>query len=265
MSLWKNKIIQHEITPPENAWAKISKRRQFSQRLQWGFGALAIAGALVTIGGLLVTTPNKESSTAAPLIAPVAAHSTNQPSVTETPSSHVKTTSLNFTLPNVDQVKEQASPESNPQNPFPFPYNGSVQSTATTRPTEITSASEQDVTIEANDVTEEQEPITEENVAVTIPSAEERSFVIADHFSPNKDGWNDEFSPALQLPEDFHFIQWSLYRNQQWIRTWNENTTWNGLDLGGYPMESGTYGYVLTYEDDQKVVRNIKGIISLQR
>lgn len=265
MSLWKNKILQHEIAPPENAWSEISKRRQFSQRLQWGLGALAIAGALLITGGLLFTTTDKESSTAAPLLAPIAAHSTNQPAMAETPASPAKTTSQNITPPTVEQVKEQVSPESNPQNPFPFPYNGSIQSRSTTRPSESTSASEQDVTIEANDVTEEQEPIIEENVAVTIPNTEERSFVIADHFSPNKDGWNDEFSPALQLPEDFRFIQWSLYRNQQWIRTWNENATWNGLDLGGYPMESGTYGYVLTYEDDQKVVRNIKGIISLQR
>jgi gliding motility-associated-like protein len=114
-------------------------------------------------------------------------------------------------------------------------------------------------------VPEQTEAPVEETIEIETPALADHQFTIADHFSPNQDGWNDGFSPALQLPADFKFIQWSLYRNQQWIRSWNENNSWDGNDLGGYPMESGTYHYTLTYEDDQQVVHTKKGTISLQR
>jgi hypothetical protein len=265
MSTWKDKITQIEITPPDSAWTKISNRRKFAKNIKWGIGALVIAGAALTYQQFRIAeTPiqTKVVTTASPAIIPSTEKLSQENNIES--NSIAKTESKN-SLPLATPTVEQTKDETPILNPYPFPYNGSVHSRSNTADSSPHVSERTSTSDDSSIIQEETETPTAESTEIELPTVAEHHFVIADHFSPNQDGWNDSFSPALQLPEDFKFIQWSLFRNQQWIRSWNENIAWDGNDQGGYPMEVGTYTYILSYEDDQHVVHTQKGSISLQR
>ncbi len=86
-------------------------------------------------------------------------------------------------------------------------------------------------------------------------------------FSPNNDGINDTFQPALNCPVSTYDFKVFTRWGQQVFATQDSEIGWNG-DINGRPAAAGVYIYTLkvSYESEEGANEEIKtGDVSLIR
>ena len=86
-------------------------------------------------------------------------------------------------------------------------------------------------------------------------------------FTPNNDGINDEFGPTGQNLDDF-FQEYSLKVFDRWgtqvYSTGDYQNYWQGRQ-NGEAVTTGVYYYILTYQNQCGVTKELKGFIHLNR
>jgi gliding motility-associated-like protein len=81
-------------------------------------------------------------------------------------------------------------------------------------------------------------------------------------FTPNGDGTNDLLLISSAGIVEFHadfFDRWGVLL----ASINNVNEAWDGRTVGGQPLSSGTYYYLVTAKGDDKRVFNLKGFVEL--
>jgi hypothetical protein len=262
MENWKERLKAFETPPSEQAWNQIQKKRVQQKWTKAGItaGIISLIAATLFIG---ITRKEKTPNEWATVI----------PS---SPSTPQKTTPTLSDKPSIEKVTVSSaqphaallapSPEVNTHSSVGqgFPYNGRIQTQVKeSTPINTISPTASNMVIEPE--IELPEPKTEEPESNPTEMEVNENFIIANTFSPNGDGWNDTFSPALNLPDQFQFKEWHLYQHGKLLQTWTTTGEWNGLDIGGFPMNPGTYQYILIYENIRGDLQQKLGTITLQR
>jgi gliding motility-associated-like protein len=81
-------------------------------------------------------------------------------------------------------------------------------------------------------------------------------------FTPNSDNLNDSWYVSDVFVRDYHlkvFNRWG----QLVFETTDKNNKWNAVDLGGNPVPSDVYVYLITYDGWDGLVRNVTGNVSV--
>jgi hypothetical protein len=264
MSNWKQKIQDMEIAPPKKIWEEIEQKRQRPRWVKWGVIVPVLA---VSIAVTLQAVEKQKSHT----------HLT-EPSIVETKSAEPTNSfakdpikvnqKISSSQPSAE-VSSLEQPITEPkQNNISFPYNGRIVTTQNEHNTtgfSINPAENTTNTYPMDEVTEEIKPEIENTLEDSSSAASHEEIEIPNVFSPNGDGWNDEFSPADYLPEGSQLLEWKLFRNGKFVQSWRDNSPWKGLDGGDFPMSNGLYQYVIYYATSTNEIKSFSGNISIQR
>ncbi len=263
MSNWKQKIQDMEIAPPKKIWEEIEQKRQRPRWVKWGVIVPVLA---VSIAVTLQAVEKQKSHT----------HLTD-PSIVETKSVEPTNSfakdpikvnqKISSSQPSAE-VSSSEQPITEPkQNNISFPYNGRIVTTQNEHNTTGFSINPTENTTNPypmEEVNEEIKPEIENTLEDSSSAAFHEEIEIPNVFSPNGDGWNDEFSPANYLPEGYQLIEWQLSQNGRFLQHFNYDLIWRGKDLGGYPMTSGLYHYQLFVSTPWGEKVFIKGSITIQ-
>jgi gliding motility-associated-like protein len=88
--------------------------------------------------------------------------------------------------------------------------------------------------------------------------------VVPNVFTPNADGFNDEFKPEQVAIKTLHAIVYDRWGKK--IAEWNDpDGSWNGRTKNGQNCADGTYYYILEAEGFDAVKYNLNGTITLMR
>jgi len=268
MSHWKDQLLHLEMEPPSNAWRRIEQKRKWNHWGKWGvFMALF---AIVVISAYQYYLPENKLTSE---VSDVYSAQIPSPAVTPNASLSSEKSSETKTRPSANTAIEiPASEHLQPSSPSTaFPYNGRVISKQTenaghiefpTSPADFQEASPM-IPI-GEDISPVEESAANFQEDPSSPSALE-DIAFPNVFTPNGDGWNDEFAPQSNLPENYSIVQWELLRNGQLVQTFSEYLIWNGQDPAGDLMSAGEYQFHLKIKNELGNYHDQWGTIRLQR
>jgi hypothetical protein len=264
MSNWKQKIHDMEIAPPKKMWEEIEQKRQGPRWVKWGVMIPVLAVCIALTFQAFEKQASYSTLSEQPILEIKSAEPINnsakdpiksqQKMLTSQPSAAIFTSEEPIAEPN--------------QSNTSFPYNGRIvtkQNEPNTQEFSINSAENITSPVTMEEVIEEIKPEIENTWEDSSFAVSHEEIEIPNIFSPNGDGWNDEFTPSRYLPEGSQLLEWKLYYNGQFVQSWKSDAPWQGLDAAGFPMKSGLYQYQIYFTNSKDEIKRREGSISIQR
>ena len=87
---------------------------------------------------------------------------------------------------------------------------------------------------------------------------------IPNSFTPNNDGNNDVFLPTINIDSNYNFKIFNRW-GELIFETTDVQEGWDGSSTDGTPLKADVYVYRIVYRDPKRVVKEIKGHVTLLR
>ena len=87
---------------------------------------------------------------------------------------------------------------------------------------------------------------------------------IPNSFTPNNDGNNDVFLPTINIDSNYNFKIFNRW-GELIFETTDVQEGWDGSSTNGIPLKADVYVYRIVYRDPKRVVKEIKGHVTLLR
>ena len=87
---------------------------------------------------------------------------------------------------------------------------------------------------------------------------------IPNSFTPNNDGNNDVFLPTINIDSNYNFKIFNRW-GELIFETTDVQEGWDGSSTDGTPIKADVYVYRIVYRDPKRVVKEIKGHVTLLR
>ena len=268
MSDWKDQLRTLEIEPPADAWLQIERKRKWNRWTRWSSFILLTGLVVYSAYWSLFLQPKFTTSQSQ-----TENYSVQTPALSNPPSLSSKqkenTEILQSEKKNLDNPTFNLAEQSVAS--AEFPYNGRVVSKQTESSMENTPLTPLEFPSDLSPIIPMTEAISlTEDSALSVQEGQSYPSIIEEIefpnvFTPNGDGWNDEFVPQNALPHNYSIIQWNLLQNGKVIQTFQDHSIWNGQDAGGFALPVGEYQYHLQIKNENNEFFDRFGTIRLQR
>lgn len=267
MSDWKDQLSKLEIEPPADAWLQIERKRKWNRWTRWSSFTLLTGLVVYSAYWSLFLQPKVTTSQSQP-----ENYSMQTPALSNPPSLSSKQKENTEILQSEKKKLDNPSFNLAEQSvaSAQFPYNGRVVSKQTESSMENTPLTPLEFPSDLSPITPMTEAISvTEDSALSVQEGQSYPSIMEEIefpnvFTPNGDGWNDEFAPSQHLPAEYNIIQWHLYKNGNLIRIFEKSSTWKGENEFNYTLPAGVYQYIIYYSDTVGKFMTKSGNILLQ-
>ena len=266
---WISRIQQSEATPPSGSWEKIQSKRNAKSKLKWAaataVGIIAVSAMIwVRQGANTITLSSQENSISSTPKASQPAKPSYAGSLhTQEKIQTVKNTPVANLSENEMEIPVV---ELTPTNNMGFPYNGKVNSTAQTKDVfaePLLPVSNFPAPLNDDGILTNLNVDTETTNATSPVAFSPDWSQVANLFTPNNDGQNDQYNPFESMP-DWLGKGWSVRQDDQIIRTFSASEKWDGNNLGGFEMPAGMYWVEVIYVDQPQSIQSMKKVLLLK-